>query len=164
MGYYIRTETVSIFIPKEKYDAAYKALCELNSRNDLKRGGRYPSEYNNSDGPNPHIWFSWMDWNYPETCKNLIEVLDQIGFTATEDEHGIIDLEYDSKTGNEEWFLCALAPFVQHGSQIHFIGEDDLEWNYLFSHGKLFVHYYSDKTEIPNYKEVSIPEPKLIGS
>lgn len=134
MGYYCRTIKQDFFLPKENYDDAYKALCELNNHNELKSGGRYPSE--KKEGKHDGIWFSWMDWNYDETCSNLLEVLEQVGFEVDEDETGIVGLYYDQKTGNEEEFLNALAPFVKDNSKIIFLGEDDSMWGY----------YYKNKT------------------
>jgi hypothetical protein len=126
MGYYTRTTAVDFTIPADKVDDAYKAVCALNWRNDLKRGGRYPQEPGADDSqPRPDKWFSWMDWNYHETCKELKEVMEALGFEDCSMTEQGFDLGwYDSKTGNEDCFIEALAPFADPGSYINWQGED----------------------------------------
>lgn len=141
MGYYVRTTRSDFRVKKEKFDAAYKALCELNQRDDLKDGGSYagPGKVNaNSPRPDgmsyhPAKWFSWMDADYPSKCKDLAEVLQQVGFEVYDDAEGNIEaLSYDSKTGCEEVFLEALAPFVEKGSFINWTGEEGEQYRHDF--------------------------------
>lgn len=73
-----------------------------------------------------------MEWNYDETCNDLIEVLEHVGFEIEEDDTGIIEMSYDSKTGNEDVFLNALVPFVKENSKIIFLGEDGYMWGYIY--------------------------------
>ncbi len=145
MGYYV--ETVGdvadqvFFIPREKFDEAYKALCELNNHNELKSGGSFPRT-ENVKGKHKSYNFSWMDWNYDETCKDLVEVLEEVGFDVYQNDTGIIGLEFDSKRGDEKEFLKALAPFMKDGSYLPFKGEKGECWDYSFHKGKMReVHY-----------------------
>jgi hypothetical protein len=138
MGYYVRITNSNVFIPKVKQEAAYKALCALNTADSLKGGGSYgpPPE----GGPSVCLkrWFSWMDANYPEKCKDLKEVLEEVGFDVELSEAGdILSLGYDSKTGDEEHFLNALAPFVANGSFIEWQGEDGEKWRHEFDGHKI---------------------------
>jgi len=133
MGYYVRITNSNVFIPKVKQEAAYKALCALNTDDSLKGGGSYgpPPE----GGPSVCLkkWFSWMDPNYPEKCKDLKEVLEEVGFDVELSEAGdILSLGYDSKTGDQEYFLTALAPFVTNGSFIEWQGEEGEKWRHEF--------------------------------
>lgn len=157
MGYNVRINNTSFFLPKNHYDAAYKAVCDLNYRNDLKSGGRYPRTEKNTHGPHRDICFAWMAWNYHETCKSLVSVLEELGFYVTEDDTGIIKLGYDSNMGDENWFLCVLAPYVQSGSSIHWIGEDDGGWTHLFLNGQLYTN--DGRTE---YQKVELPKLKVL--
>lgn len=139
MGYYVHTTDVSFRIKKENLDAAFKAACELNWCNELKNGGRWSAEKPDPlpEGPNEWVWFSWVDWNYHETCKDLVEVMNQFGFEYVEIDGDIIDLSFDSKTGNEGELLRAIAPFVEPGSYVTFRGEDDDLWRYEFADGEM---------------------------
>lgn len=133
MGYYVRITNSNVFVPKIKQEAAYKALCDLNGDDSIKSGGQYapPPE----GGPSVCVkkWFSWMDPNYPEKCKTLAEVLQEVGFDVEHNEAGdIISLSYDSKTGDEDYFLNALAPFVTNGSFIEWQGEEGEKWRLEF--------------------------------
>lgn len=130
MGYYINIVDCDFRIPQEKLGDAYQAMCELNKRDDLKRGGTL-----GADGTRKR-WFAWMHPNYPETCSNAIEILEALGFHISTNEEGdVTRLEYDSKIGQEELFLEAIAPFVEHGSYIDWVGEDNERWRYLFEDG-----------------------------
>lgn len=131
MGYYVNIVDCDIHIPHDRLGKAYQAMCDLNKRDDLKRGGSY-----SADGPRER-WFSWMDPNYPETCADAEEVLKALGFGVETDEEGnIVHLSYDSKIGQEELFLIAIAPWVRHGSYIDWVGEDNTRWRYSFEDGE----------------------------
>jgi hypothetical protein len=75
-----------------------------------------------------------MDYNYPETCKDLIEILNQIGFDIVYNDNGdLVGLSYSNKTGNEDYFLSCFAGFTPSGSFIEFKGEsDDDFYRFLF--------------------------------
>lgn len=141
MGYYVHTTAVSFRIKKENFDAAFKAACELNWRNDLKRGGRWSAERPDPlpEGPNEWVWFSWACWNYHETCKDLVDVLNEFGFEHIDfDNLGNIEsLSFDSKTGNEDALLEAIAPFVEPGSYIEWQGEEQDIWRNSFYDGNM---------------------------
>ncbi len=128
MGYNVYIQAADFTIPAENLDAAYKAMCDLNARDDLKTGGSW------SGGQQTARWFAWMDENYPETCKDAVAIFDALGFDNTYlTEDGSLELgEYDSKMGSEEHFLQAVAPFVKAGSYIEWRGEDGEAWKQEF--------------------------------
>ena len=140
MGYYVHTTDVEIFLHKDNFDDVYKKMCELNDHDELKRGGAFPRNAEYTGRYNPNAWFSWMDYNYPETCKNLFEILDQIGFEYRLDQFGnLVHLNYPSnKSGNEDYFLCCFAGYVPAGSYVTFQGEE----------GEYFRYFYTDKDMI----------------
>lgn len=134
MGYYISITNSNVFVPKDKHEAAYKALCDLNSNDAIKSGGCYPPP---TDG-RPGKWFSWMDPNYPEKCKDLVEVLTEVGFDVEVSPAGdILSLGYDNKSGDQNIFLYALAPFVTNGSFIEWRGEEGERWRFEFDGHKV---------------------------
>lgn len=139
MGYYISTVEVDFFLSKVNFDDAYKAMCALNDRDDLKRGGSFgggdDARSNRPAGLNyhPHKWFSWLDANYPDKCKTAPEILQQLGFELSYDADGnIVYLSYDNKAGQEDLFLEAIAPFVKRNSYIIWRGEDGEHWKQIF--------------------------------
>ena len=141
MGYYVRIEeTASKFkIMKENFERGYEIVCDLNRRDDLKRGGKFggdptpkPADSKSCAG-NPDVWFSWMPWNYDELCGNLVEVLEMVGFGVEFDDAGNISgLSYDAKTGCEETFLNALKPVIEKGSHLTWVGEYGEERGIVF--------------------------------
>lgn len=137
MGYYITMDKSTISVPKEKQDEAYKALCDLNLRNDLKTGGSWPRP-DDIEGPNPYVWFSWMEWDYPEKYSNLREVLTAVGFEVQETDDELRVVYYDDKTGCEYVFLAALAPFMTDGCYSEWRGEDGEEWRHEYRDGRVF--------------------------
>lgn len=145
MGYFIETTEAIFEVKKEHFDAAYKALCALNDRDDLKSGGSYGGDGidSRSSRPagmdyHPAKWFSWMPADYPAEMKSVKEILEGLGFEVVVDDNGnIANLYYDSKIGNEDHFFEALAPYVTDGSYICWRGEDGREWRWLFNEGAM---------------------------
>lgn len=71
--------------------------------------------------------------------NTLSDALQIYGFTVTSDENGdITDIyfEYDKLRGQEE-MLGIIAPYVQDGSFLQMIGEDDSMWRWVFRDQKL---------------------------
>ena len=139
MGYYVNATDSVLRIKQENFDHAYRAMCELNWRNDLKRGGSYGPTRPTTlpDGPNEWIWFSWMPWNYHETLSTMEEILEALGFELDMYGGELCSVNYDSKTGSEEHFLRAIAPWVEDGSFIVWRGEDGAMWRWLFDNGEM---------------------------
>ena len=139
MGYYVTITEAGFTIPPENLDAAYEAVCELNNHNDLKRGGTFPPLKDQpAHGPRKDKNFSWMDWNYHETCSNLEEVLQQVGFDVdVNPDNGLSIIYYDNKTGQEDLFLEAIAPFATEGSYIMWRGEEGEQWQNVVKNGTL---------------------------
>ena len=141
MGYYIQLVEGEFIIPTENLNKAYKTCCLLNTENHLKRGGRFPKNLTKPSESkscgDPNFWFAWMDWNYDETCNNLEEILEMLGFDAEKTDEGVTITGYDNKTGDEEIFLNKLAPYVHQGSFLSFEGEDGEQWTYRFNNGKM---------------------------
>lgn len=149
LGYYVNTINSNVKIRKSYYDGvAFDAVCELNAHDDLKRGGSFPgNEERPSDSKsagNPNKWFSWMEWNYDETCSNLTEVLEMLGFEVWkigyDDDFYYLGLGYDNKSGQEELFFKTLAKYIEDGSYIEWRGEDDYMYRWDFDDGVLKEH------------------------
>ncbi len=153
MGYYVSIESCNspndVLIKKENFVEAYTNLCWLNTNPEfdvMKSGGSYSGEgdarHKRPDGLDyhPNKWFSWMPADYHLKFKTLQEILYGIGFEIHEDKKGINALWYNNKSGNEDIFLCALAPFIEDGSEIVWVGEDNEKWKHSFKYGKMYFH------------------------
>jgi hypothetical protein len=134
MGYYVNTEDINITVPKDLLAPAYQAVLAMNEHDDLKRGGSY------GPGNERKAWFSWMPQDL-STLADLKEVLETLGFEDTDyNESGDLVLgSYSNKTGQEDLFLDAIAPFVQEGSYAIWKGEDDSYYKWEFDDGKMLV-------------------------
>lgn len=140
MGYYTSIIDCDFFLDKQHFNDVYQRMCELNDYHDLKRGGSYGKNNDVDQGERypKNKWFSWMDYNYPETCKDIFEILNQIGLEYILEDGDIVRLSYDNKTGNEDYFLNCFAGFVPDGSYITFKGqEDDDYYKFVFENGKM---------------------------
>lgn len=145
MGYYVQGHG-SITIDKNEITSAYKAMCALNQDDSLKRGGRSGGNGPDQNSPRPDglnyhpaRWFSWLDPNYPDTCLTFDKILEQLGFDFTINDNGDVatyDLHYDNKTGQEELFLEAIAPYVISG-ELEWSGEDGQMWKNVFVDSKM---------------------------
>jgi len=104
MGLHVQITDTNAYIPKQNLEIAYQKMCALNVTHDRKkRGGAW------SMGKQTEKWFSWMDSNYPQTCKDAQAVLEALGFGTEYDSHGNLSIcGYDSKTGQEELFMEAI--------------------------------------------------------
>lgn len=126
VGYYVHGGG-EIRVPADKQEAALKALKDLNKRSDLKNAG-----YRKEDG----TWsaFSWMPEDYDEQVKSVQEVFELLGFQTWDYGDGTLVIEsYDDKTGAEDIFLNALAPYVEPGGVFEWTGEDDEHWRQEFN-------------------------------
>ena len=133
MGYYITLTGSSFTIPREKLDDAYKALCELNKHDELKRGGSW-GQLGGGEYGRTEVWFAWMDSDYPSKCKNAEEVFNALRFDTSQTSAGALSLDcFDSKAGDEDYFLDAVTPFVDPGSALEWRGEDGEMWRDLFN-------------------------------
>lgn len=136
MGYYVAITNADFVIPAENVVKAYQAMCKLNERDDLKRGGSWER------GKQVAKWFSWMSPDYPERCKNAEEIFKMLGFEVDNDPLNGLSIEgYDSKSGQEELFLEACAPFAKDGSFVEWCGEDREMWRDVVCDGKLQRRY-----------------------
>ena len=157
MGYYVDlikvdgSSTNKIMIKKENLQAAYDALCVLNTDPQydiLKGGGLYTSDgvSINDERPegldyHPGRWFSWMDADYHKNRKTLEEILNSIGFDTHFDSQGNLSyVNYSDKTGNEDIFFCALAPFIEDGVEMIWRGEEGEQWKWVFTNGEMLIH------------------------
>jgi len=127
MGYNVMLTGSDFKVEKDKLDALFEALKELNKRDDLKTGGAY------SGGKQIEIYFAWMSADYDKTSRDAAHIFEQLGFTVETDAEGNLTLEaYDSKAGAEDDFLAAAAPFVTPGSYLEWEGEDGERWRQEF--------------------------------
>lgn len=126
MGYFVAITESDAFIPAEKLEIAYQKMCKLNTtHHDQKRGGRW------NGGECIEKWFSWMDANYPETCKDAKAIFENMGFSTEYDASGNLKITgYDNKTGQEQLFLDAIKDDVV--GSISWRGENGEKWKQLF--------------------------------
>jgi hypothetical protein len=132
MGYYIEIVKSDAKIAKEHLDTCYEKMCSLNMTHDNeKRGGSW------SGGKQEGKWFSWMDANYPDTCKDAQAIFEQMGFETSYNENGDLLLEgYNNKMGQEDLFLKAIEN-IASGS-IYWRGEDGSTWSTKFYGDNVF--------------------------
>jgi len=130
MGYYVNGEG-ELRIKKENLGKAYDALMALqDAPNKAKRGG------SRGGGQEPRFWYSWM----PEDLRTLPDtkaVFAELGFEVNDDENGDLLIScYDNKTGQEDVFFAAAAPFIENG-EYDWTGEDGDFWRWQFIGGKM---------------------------
>lgn len=130
MGYYVEILESTFCIPAENLYAAYEAMCQLNftTPNNHKRGGSYPGKDKAPNlGPHEHCWFSWMDWNYHETCADAQAILEALGFETSYSSDGDLTIDYfNSKAGQEDLFLDSISPLSR--GYIVWKGEEGEVW------------------------------------
>jgi hypothetical protein len=85
----------------------------------------------------PH--FRWVNTDVVLNSETLGEALEEIRYAPKYNGNGdICVVEFTGeKYGDEKIFFAALAPYVESGSYISFVGEDDSEWQWVFNDGKV---------------------------
>lgn len=110
MGYYITVRDMDFRIKKENFAPALEAIKKLE----------------------PH---GWVD-EY-KTAETLEEAMKAWRWEPAIDKNGEIDYLYfeGEKLGDDERFMEAIAPFVEHDSFIEVSGEEMALWRWSFRDG-----------------------------
>lgn len=126
MRYHAHLTDANFSIPADALDLAYATLCNLNTDDSIKGGSSSVPGYRTHH-------FSWMDADYPDKCEDAAAIFAELGFETFIDGDGALMLiSYDSKIGDEEMFVAAVAPFVTPGSYMRWRGEDGEMWGWDF--------------------------------
>lgn len=122
MGYSIRTLDTNFTIPSNNMEEAHKALCQLNSKDAPNNEGSFQGQASTS------------------ALHSVEDIMQELGFLTDILPSGDLTvLSYNGKSADEEDFLEALAPFVEDGSYIEWIGEDNSLWRDYFVDGDMFI-------------------------
>ena len=146
MGYYV-TGNGALRIKSENLGKSYEALMALqDAPPKAKRGG-------SSGGDKaPRYWYSWMSEDL-RTLADTKAVFAELGFeTRIEEPTGDLIIScYDNKSGQEDVFFAAAAPFIED-DEYEWTGEDSDFWLWKFEDGRMFVRYgrreYGESEEI----------------
>ena len=143
----LKTMDVDFTIPAKNTQEAFQALCNLNTKDELKSGCIFSSqklikpENSTSLAEDPSVRFINMPWNYDEVCEVVEEILELLNFSAEKDLEGDVHiLSFASAHGgDEEVFLKALAPFVKSGSFIEWQADSGEMWRNDFIQKKIIT-------------------------
>jgi len=126
MGYDVRITESTAYVPAVNLSRVYEKMCALNVTHDnIKHGGSWKG------GACIARCFSWMDVNYPETCKDARDIFKMLGFLTNYDDHGNLHIiGYDDKSGQEDLFLKAIEDDAV--GEIKWLGEDGEKWSTKF--------------------------------
>lgn len=130
MGYYVQLIDSNFGVPESTEVLA--AIHRMDSEwHDLKRGGAY------GPGGKEHSWFSWMPGL--TSLHTVQDVFEALGFEVSVRDGKVWLGGYDNKTGQEELFLAAVAPFVDEDSFTSWRGEDGELYGYTVRDGRLIA-------------------------
>jgi len=158
MGYYVEVQYADWILPRKHYDEAYNRMCELNvTHHDVKRGGSYHKD-SDTGAETRNRWFSWMLPDYPDVCKNVKEIMEELGFYIEEGEDGLAISGYSNKTGQEGLFLESVSDLIIHstGEMLPFIvwsGEDGGSWKEVY--GEKEVRVFDGVVSFPGEENLS---------
>ena len=131
MGYCIEMTDSNFVIRKENFAKALESLKRVFVPENM-------TCYDRIDGKRyPH--FRWVNTKPVLESVTLSEAMKEIRYLPAPNIDGdICDVEFTGeKYGDEEIFFKALAPYVESGSYICFMGEDDSEWKLIFNNGEV---------------------------
>jgi hypothetical protein len=134
MGYYTEIRDSDAVLPASNLAEAYKRLCDLNQRDELKSGGSY------SKGEQTQRWFAWMKADYPDHHSNAKSILEEVGYGVEELENGDLVVNYYSnKTGCEDTFIWAISDLFKAHSHMVWMGEDGDYYRWEFGGGDKMI-------------------------
>lgn len=132
MGYCVKLEKSTMFLPEKFYADALKIWNDLNlPENDhLKRGGGRHHGLSDVGSLTPTYlytkWYSWMPHDYHLHPYTASEILELLGFVVRPVPGGLLIAGYDSKTGQEELFISRAAHLMT--GSMYWRGEDGARW------------------------------------
>lgn len=128
MGYYMNQTDGKFFIKKENINKVIKAIQGLHGKESIE------------DSSGRH--FSWVDHDFYKK-DNISDIFIcwrwEVGF----DEDGNVNSVtfQGEKLGDDGVLFKKIAPYVQDGSYIEMVGEDNMMWRWIFQDGRVFEKY-----------------------
>ena len=143
----LKTMDVDFTIPAENTQEAFQALCNLNTKDELKSGCIFSSqklikpENSTSLAEDPSVRFINMPWNYDEVCETVEEILELLNFSVEKDLEGDVHILFfeSDRGGDEEVFVESLAPYVKSGSFIEWQANSGEMWRNDFVQKKMIT-------------------------
>lgn len=120
MGYYMNLMKADFKILKNNHDNILKAIKELAGKETIKdSGGRH---------------FSWVETRDFLEARHIEDAFKAWRWEVSFDENDDInDISFNGeKSGDDDIFFKAIAPFVVDGSYIQMQGEDGYIWRWIF--------------------------------
>lgn len=127
MGYCVEVLDMKVRIRKENLEEAYRRMCALNDRTDLKHSGSMLPDGTWSS-------FSWIHKDYPEQCIDAREIFEELRFQCVEADGTLIIHSFiGEKIGDEDIFFKEIEDLVEDGSYAEWLGEDGERWKWFFN-------------------------------
>lgn len=129
MGYCISVQESKFTIKKDNFQKALEAIQALHGKERIEDSG--------------DTHFFWVDYDFYK-IDNLNDMLKEWRWAPTFTNGDITDIDFTGeKYGDDDVLFKTIAPFVEAGSFIHFIGEDGNQWKFTFN-GKEMKEVSSD--------------------
>lgn len=127
MGYYFRTTNSEVKFKNPVSDEVVNKLADFMGIKD----------------PESSISISrWGKWKNMSNIEKVAALLDYDGWTF-EDSYESIYFEYSKDSDSDEMWSM-LAPYIERGSYIDCLGEDDCMWEYAFDGEKMEIRCSDD--------------------
>ena len=140
MGYYVTLTSCNIDIPESDFPRICNHLLDEGflTNTDVMNGGSYSTEGKTES------WYSWVDMRALAKHLNagdLPAVLEDFGFDVffNKDTGAIIDLGFDSKSGDEEELFETMSPVLPGTTVLFWSGEDGARWKWKIANGEFKV-------------------------
>jgi len=134
MGYCMNQRGSDILITTEQQKKAFKPVRKklLDEVDEKGGGGSWKG------GKKVESCYSWVNMSEIKRAKSLIDILNAFRWTPEIDDKGdIINVNFEGeKLGDDKILFDAIAPYVESGSYIEMIGEDDSLWRWIFKNKK----------------------------
>lgn len=137
MGYWIEQTDCRVRMRAADKAAALEAMYRMwdPGRELDMTGGRWHGQ------ERTFAWYAWTDharWRSRGFATFEDAISDWDFFVLVDDDGDIVDLcSRDTKLGQQELVLAAIAPWVEAGSHLDFEGEDGYRWRWEFDGGSV---------------------------
>jgi len=128
MGYCMNMQDSSFHIPKASFSDALAAIKSVMNLSDKMHGESFER------GAETSRWYSWVNTDAVLASENLTEAMRVWRWMPYVSDSGDIDgISFSGeKSGQDEVFFGAIAPFVEKDSYICMRGEDGALWRWYF--------------------------------
>lgn len=153
MSYHVQMTYRELVIPARNVEAVAEALAKMNGTEVFKHVDHYSNQSapakpadSTSLGKPGHV-FRDARWNYDEILRGDAQaMLRELGYDFHREDNGDLSLDtvlFEKFDSVEELVFTTIAPYVNEGGIVKYVGENDETFIYFFDDGEVETIEYA---------------------